>query len=345
MAEIDSRRDLTAQYVGELQVAYDKIQQQLTAPAEGRGDAVDGPAAPVPRRARMADDGPDWQPVRPGRRPAWRKRRQKRHRDRLDGRPAGPGGARRDGRPTPMRSPAWARWSSSTTAATTTPSTAISARSSVQTGATVETGAEIGRVGASPAGPPALYFELRIDGKPIGSRTMAQASVIQRHRSCLMTSRTRLWVLAISTPVIAFALVGGYLGQAMAKDDTYQHLRVFEDVVTLVVNNYVEEVDVKQAMRGAMRGLADGARRRQRLPHARTGHDRRKQLERRARGRRRRAGPAGTTCASSRRARDLRPRRPASGPATSSARSTTSPRATCRRTKARGCCAARPARR
>ena len=72
-----------------------------------------------------------------------------------------------------------------------------------------------------------------------------------------MTSRTRLWVLAISTPVIVFALVGGYLGQAMAKDDTYQHLRVFDDVVTLVVNNYVEEVDLKQAMRGAMRGLAE----------------------------------------------------------------------------------------
>ena len=75
-----------------------------------------------------------------------------------------------------------------------------------------------------------------------------------------MTSRTRLWVLVVSTPVIVFALVGGYLGQAMAKDDTYQHLRVFEDVVSHVVNNYVEEVDVKQAMRGAMRGLADGAR-------------------------------------------------------------------------------------
>jgi carboxyl-terminal processing protease len=72
-----------------------------------------------------------------------------------------------------------------------------------------------------------------------------------------MTSRTRLWVLAVSTPVIIFALVGGYLGQAMAKDDTYQHLRVFDDVVSHVVNNYVEEVDLKQAMRGAMRGLAD----------------------------------------------------------------------------------------
>src|SRR3954468_10582131 len=72
-----------------------------------------------------------------------------------------------------------------------------------------------------------------------------------------MTSRTRFWVLAISTPVIAFAIIGGYLGQAMQRDDTYQHLRVFEDVVSLVLNNYVEQVDVKKAMKGAMNGLAD----------------------------------------------------------------------------------------
>lgn len=73
-----------------------------------------------------------------------------------------------------------------------------------------------------------------------------------------MTSRTRLLVLAISTPVIAFAIIGGYLGQALAKDDTYKHLRVFEDVVSLVLNNYVEPVDVTKAMKGAMNGLADG---------------------------------------------------------------------------------------
>lgn len=72
-----------------------------------------------------------------------------------------------------------------------------------------------------------------------------------------MTSRTRLWVLLISTPVIAFAVIGGYLGQAMTKDETFQHLRVFQDVVALVLNNYVEEVDVKKAMKGAMNGLAD----------------------------------------------------------------------------------------
>lgn len=73
-----------------------------------------------------------------------------------------------------------------------------------------------------------------------------------------MTSRSRTLVLVLSTAIMAFAFVGGYLGQALAKDDTYQHLRVFEDVVSLVLNNYVEPVDVQQAMQGAMRGLADG---------------------------------------------------------------------------------------
>lgn len=73
-----------------------------------------------------------------------------------------------------------------------------------------------------------------------------------------MTSRTRLWVLVISTPVIAFALIGGLLGRVIARDDTYQHLRVFQDVVSLVITNYVEEVDIRNAMRGALRGLTEG---------------------------------------------------------------------------------------
>jgi carboxyl-terminal processing protease len=44
----------------------------------------------------------------------------------------------------------------------------------------------------------------------------------------------------------------------MVRDETVQHLRIFGDVFDLVVDNYVEEVDVQKAMRGAMRGLAEG---------------------------------------------------------------------------------------
>ena len=76
-----------------------------------------------------------------------------------------------------------------------------------------------------------------------------------------MTFKTRMSVLALSTPVLAFVLVGGLMGANVAQistPQTYQHLRVFDDVVDLVMNNYVTEVQVDKVMDGAMRGLADG---------------------------------------------------------------------------------------
>ena len=74
-----------------------------------------------------------------------------------------------------------------------------------------------------------------------------------------MKIRGRVLVLAVSVPVIAFAVIGGFLGNsALAREDSYQYLRIFEDVVSLIVNNYVEEVNVDKVMHGAMHGLADG---------------------------------------------------------------------------------------
>src|SRR5262245_22836674 len=73
-----------------------------------------------------------------------------------------------------------------------------------------------------------------------------------------MSPRTRVVVMSISAPVIAFALVGGLLGKVMAREDTYQFLKVFDDVVNLVTSNYVEGVNVDKVMKGAMHGLADG---------------------------------------------------------------------------------------
>jgi carboxyl-terminal processing protease len=75
-----------------------------------------------------------------------------------------------------------------------------------------------------------------------------------------MTLKSRVTVLLISTPVLAFVVVGGLMGNASANrgDETYQHLRVFEEVIRLVMHNYVEEVKADRIMEGAMRGLADG---------------------------------------------------------------------------------------
>jgi carboxyl-terminal processing protease len=73
-----------------------------------------------------------------------------------------------------------------------------------------------------------------------------------------MSSRTRLVVMSISAPVIAFALIGGFLGKVIAREDTFQHLKPFDDVVNFISSNYVEEVTVDKVMQGALRGLADG---------------------------------------------------------------------------------------
>lgn len=77
-----------------------------------------------------------------------------------------------------------------------------------------------------------------------------------------MSFKTRISVLLVSTPVLAFVLIGGLLGNNAAArtpgDDKFQSLRVFEDVVSLVMSTYVEEVKVGAVMEGAMRGLADG---------------------------------------------------------------------------------------
>ena len=75
-----------------------------------------------------------------------------------------------------------------------------------------------------------------------------------------MPLRTRLIVFFASIPLIAFTLIGGYYGRAAAgeEEQTYRHLRVFEDVVSLISNNYVELVDLDDVLEGALRGLAEG---------------------------------------------------------------------------------------
>ena len=73
-----------------------------------------------------------------------------------------------------------------------------------------------------------------------------------------MKIRGRVLVLVVSMAVVAFAVVGGFMSNAIARQDSYQYLRTFEDVVSLILNNYVEDVNVDKVMHGAMHGLADG---------------------------------------------------------------------------------------
>ena len=73
-----------------------------------------------------------------------------------------------------------------------------------------------------------------------------------------MPLKPRLIVLIVAIPIFAVAIIGGFMERATAGQDTYRHLRIFEDVVSLISRNYVEEIDLDSVMSGALRGLSEG---------------------------------------------------------------------------------------
>ena len=72
-----------------------------------------------------------------------------------------------------------------------------------------------------------------------------------------MSLQTRRLVLWISAPVVAFAIIGGFLSKVNAREGEYRNLKIFDDVVSLISGNYVEKADIDKVMHGAMDGLAD----------------------------------------------------------------------------------------
>jgi septal ring factor EnvC (AmiA/AmiB activator) len=164
--QIDSRRDLAAQYVGELQLAHERLDQQINGLAGDRHAAVPVPLAPF-------RGGLDW--------------------------PVAGTVAARFGQPAGRLGGPLVRSGIEITALEGTPVHAVHGGTvgyaegytglgtlvildhgsnnfslygyllslNVQRGDTVEAGAEIGRVGPAPGGASALYFEMRIDGRSV----------------------------------------------------------------------------------------------------------------------------------------------------------------------------------
>lgn len=167
IAQIDARRDLNAQFAGELQLAYERLLQQASNVAAGRPvEAVAVPLAPF--RGTL-----DW-PV-PGRITV------------RFGQPSGRLGdttarngveiAALEGMPVHAVHPGTVSYADPFTGfgnlvIVDHGSNAYSlygylASISVGRGAAIDSGSELGRVGAPPAGPAALYFEIRVDGRSV----------------------------------------------------------------------------------------------------------------------------------------------------------------------------------
>jgi carboxyl-terminal processing protease len=75
-----------------------------------------------------------------------------------------------------------------------------------------------------------------------------------------MSHRTRLVVALVSVGLLGFVLVGAlpYLGLVRVHGDTgYGQLAIFTEVVRLVIDSYVEPVNIDRAMAGARLGMSD----------------------------------------------------------------------------------------
>jgi carboxyl-terminal processing protease len=69
--------------------------------------------------------------------------------------------------------------------------------------------------------------------------------------------RARHLILLLSGPFVIYAVLGGFLGKALARDSAYRYLSVFQDVVTLIMNNYVDPVQMDGVVEGGIRGMMD----------------------------------------------------------------------------------------
>jgi carboxyl-terminal processing protease len=71
-----------------------------------------------------------------------------------------------------------------------------------------------------------------------------------------MSSRARLLVALASTFLIGYVAVGSLLARVLG-DTSYGQLAIFNEVIRLVLDAYVEPVDVERAMAGARLGMTD----------------------------------------------------------------------------------------
>src|SRR5207249_5820062 len=69
--------------------------------------------------------------------------------------------------------------------------------------------------------------------------------------------RGRKVMLAVSAALVGFVLLGGVLGRSLAVEGTYSLLKLFNEVLYLVRNNYVEPVKDDALMEGAYRGMLE----------------------------------------------------------------------------------------
>ncbi len=72
-----------------------------------------------------------------------------------------------------------------------------------------------------------------------------------------MSKRLKVALLAISTLIVLFTIVGGLGVRASGGDGAYRQLQVYDEVLTRIRSEYVEEPNMTQVTDGALHGLLE----------------------------------------------------------------------------------------
>jgi len=76
-----------------------------------------------------------------------------------------------------------------------------------------------------------------------------------------MAMKMKVTVLVLSVVIAFYVIVGGLLprhGVIASNNDPYSQITIFQEVLTRIVNEYVDEPDLEKVRIGALRGLAEG---------------------------------------------------------------------------------------
>jgi carboxyl-terminal processing protease len=77
----------------------------------------------------------------------------------------------------------------------------------------------------------------------------------------MMRIKAKILIVFLSTVITLYAIIGGFLsrsGEAVARDNNYAQLAIFNEVLNHIIRDYVDEPDLGKVRVGSLRGLAEG---------------------------------------------------------------------------------------
>jgi len=76
-----------------------------------------------------------------------------------------------------------------------------------------------------------------------------------------MRFKTKIAIVVFSTIIAFYAIVGSYMsksGQVVARGSQYGQLQIFDEVLSHIIRDYVDQPDLEKVRIGSLRGLAEG---------------------------------------------------------------------------------------